>query len=180
MDLRAELSTNQFFLAAPPPVEESAGEEDDEDVEVEEKVPTIVLKSSDIHELDSLTSDMAAKLQSMISEEETTVPTDDPILSPPPPPVAWSRTEDSDAAVTVSGSVDEDEEDESSGNSQSPRQVHKHTPIEEQAKEEREETNSIQWLVVIYCNRRENPSSCIIPANLSQNQTNCPFSPLKM
>lgn len=135
--LPSNLNASELLITPPPPmmdpnlVEESAGEEDDDDEEDEQRrnVPNKV-KDSQLHSgLDSLTSDMAAKLQSMISEEiEETIPKDpevvsewssDPVTSPPPP--VWRN--DVTSVVTV-GSVDE-EEDESSGNSQSPQQVHK-------------------------------------------------------
>lgn len=139
--LPSNLNASELLITPPPPmmdpnlVEESAGEEDDDDEEEDQQrrnAPNKV-KDSQLHSgLDSLTSDMAAKLQSMISEEiEETIPKDpevvsewssDPVTSPPPP--VWRNDVTNVSSVVNVGSVDE-EEDESSGNSQSPQQVHK-------------------------------------------------------
>lgn len=111
-------------------VEESAGEEEDEDEEDQQTIVQNKLKASELHGLDSLTSDMAATLQSMISEEiEEPLPRDpilseewsgNPVCSPPAP--VWRKDEVETPAATAG---DDEEDDESSGNSQSPQQVHK-------------------------------------------------------
>lgn len=117
-------------LMEPPLVEESAGEEDDDEDDDQKRVIVPNKAATQFQGLDTLTSDMAAKLQSMISEEnEEPLPKDppevlewssNPITSPPPP--VWRHEPD---VAVVGGSVDEEDEEESSGNSQSPQQVHK-------------------------------------------------------
>lgn len=147
VSLPTNLNASELLIEPPPPpmmgssslVEDSAGEEDDDD-EDDQQQQTIIQNKLRAAQLQSGLDDMAAKLQSMISEEiEETIPKDpvegseqwssasNPITSPPPPvwtnevaePIAVAR------AVAGGASVDDEEEDESSGNSQSPQQVHK-------------------------------------------------------
>lgn len=136
-DLPSNLSASELLIeptsasAAAARAEESSAEDDDDE---EEEQNTVVVNKVKFHGLDSLTSDMAATLQSMISEEiEETIPRDDEAekvvqwssdtITSPPPPVWRQQQQDQEAAVV--GSVDEEDEEESSPNSQSPQQVHK-------------------------------------------------------
>lgn len=155
--LPSNLNAAELLIEPPPPpmtkttggsrsntVEEESADEGEDDDEDQQTIIQNKLKSRSIDDeslrigsgLDSLTSDMAAKLQSMISEEiEETIPKDaedtewtSTISSPAIP--AWRNEETrttttTTVVVTTTGSVEEDEEDdESSGNSQSPKQVH--------------------------------------------------------
>lgn len=131
-------------------VEEASAAEDEDEDDEQQTIIQNKLKGHSMDEdnfrnstgLDSLTSDMAAKLQSMISEEiEETIPKDTEeeqheewTRSPPAP--AWRNEMESMQTTTMTttvvtstggggGSLDEEDEDESSGNSQSPPQVHK-------------------------------------------------------
>lgn len=172
--LAGKLNAAELLIEPPPPPMMAGGgpgsrsntmeEESADEGEEEDEEQTIIQNKLKMSSggLDSLTSDMAAKLQSMISEEiEETIPRDPEgsegsdwssgrvTISSPPMPV-WR--EESVVTSNVTGSVDEDEEDdESSGNSQSPKQVHKIVspppppPAQEEEEEEEEVPMPEKW-----------------------------------